>query len=1416
MKRLLSTIFATLLVLTCALCFWSCGDSSETKPQKLDAPVIVLTGNVAIWEGNINAERFEISIDGSLSFVENTFTSKELENGQSIKLRAIGDGVKYLTSDWSNLVTFEDTSLDIPSNSDITSDSNITIDTGSQDTSTDTGSTDSGNSDLTPDDSTSDPDPKPDPEPEPNPDPNPEPTPEPDDAPTYLGIIGSKEQPSIQGGVPSIIKPVSARAMSLFRNAGQYRSYEDALKEYYQNTDNYLGSYPEESNYDIYATPNETVYIQIWLDNTAQYTILSLKLNGVKYQIGGGLSSFFIESEGVHYNCVYVTVTIPENAYTEKDYVVSDIEYIANTFINADGTDEFMNENNTVSVGLPYNAQKSVANSFEEATITTNSAEISFNLSDNDSLKSLSGGWLGVLVYDGYNIVFNQKAETGSNTISLSGLVEKTAYVVYAYIYGDLHDGRGVIPHTVGVYEFITQSAVDSFEVEADYYANADYSESGGEEADSGLSIRVSLYLSSPTATYDKLELYKGDELILTDENFNYSKKIDDLLAETTYKVRIYYSDNEYTEHYVEEYVTTGKLEMPKMELHEINPFVKSVGFVFECPEKGFLRIANYKNLRVRISQSNYDEVRHQDFILELCDDPTILPTLQKEYDDAIANNDWGHANVLYHEKLYYYQRANELMTSGDFSDNGTDKAKWSEFFSNYSKTFYLGDDDFFVNDFYAYLIFRDYFTMFNGNDNCEYEVIAEVDMKDGNGFVKKTLNSSQKYIRPINHEYNRVSFDTSIDGFNITINPTCEFDGDKYDLAIISYKVNIYDRNWKLVDTLYTSKEINLKDYDESAWINAYTLAMKGEAILPSEDAIIKYFDWRAIFEILLNVEFPQEDDFDGESNNTGDVVVDGNGNIVKGGNGARGEKIIANQKERQLLRDLLAYDYTEDYEYRFKSQMINEFQCDEFYYDLIEGLEDEDEILEALISGALNSSIIRVLNSVIGSIQHYMTWHGSAEDEIYIGFKQIIEKYLQENNLMPEVNWEESYRRVMTFEDFYYFYPFGEYETVKLEIDKNKYPAGEYHIGVSFRYDSFDEDYYDTQYANDSLYITSQLPVPSINISNEGYIEGMEVNIDSFWDYHFEVEIKNASNVVIFSGSNHDLTEGINQLSKGYSIKARTVFNDGATSNIYVGNSEWTDWYTFNGPKLEAPYIDYNYGECGATWYTEIGGNIGYYVYTVNGGEEIKVTTNGEQITPLKNNDVLRIKAVASDEGIANGYNDSNWTEFICADDRQQLSAPTNVQINEGKLTWTIVDGAGCYVVEITKGTERRTEQVDSNTFYDIKPGETYRVRAKTYNAELKASLYSESYTYSVKLDNPEMVKASTSRVTWSDVAYADGYYYKIGENGEIKSTSGNLILPAKEGLTEGDQIYVQAYAEGCISSDWVLIWTYTSEGK
>ncbi len=113
-KTRLSTIFLLVLTLLCGLFILaSCGGSANnpdesvsSTPVKLSSPTVVLTDDTATWGADAAADKFEISIDGSLSYIENSVTSKKLTDGQTLKVRAIGDGVKYLDSAWSNAVTY--------------------------------------------------------------------------------------------------------------------------------------------------------------------------------------------------------------------------------------------------------------------------------------------------------------------------------------------------------------------------------------------------------------------------------------------------------------------------------------------------------------------------------------------------------------------------------------------------------------------------------------------------------------------------------------------------------------------------------------------------------------------------------------------------------------------------------------------------------------------------------------------------------------------------------------------------------------------------------------------------------------------------------------------------------------------------------------------------------------------------------------------------------------------------------------------------------------------------------------------------------------------------------------------------------------------------------------------------------------
>lgn len=111
-KRLLSLLLALCMMVLGIMVLTACDDEQEPiDPKKLEAPVITLTDNVAAWEANSNADKFEISLDGNLSYVENTVTSKTLTDGQILKVRAVGDGSTYSTSDWSNSVTYTASTL---------------------------------------------------------------------------------------------------------------------------------------------------------------------------------------------------------------------------------------------------------------------------------------------------------------------------------------------------------------------------------------------------------------------------------------------------------------------------------------------------------------------------------------------------------------------------------------------------------------------------------------------------------------------------------------------------------------------------------------------------------------------------------------------------------------------------------------------------------------------------------------------------------------------------------------------------------------------------------------------------------------------------------------------------------------------------------------------------------------------------------------------------------------------------------------------------------------------------------------------------------------------------------------------------------------------------------------------------------
>ena len=107
-KRLLSFVVLICIVTICAMGLIACAgeDGTPGNPQQLAAPTITLDGDTATWEANPKASGYEISVNGSILKVSATVTSRQLIEGVTIKVRAVGDGTSYLTSEWSNTVTY--------------------------------------------------------------------------------------------------------------------------------------------------------------------------------------------------------------------------------------------------------------------------------------------------------------------------------------------------------------------------------------------------------------------------------------------------------------------------------------------------------------------------------------------------------------------------------------------------------------------------------------------------------------------------------------------------------------------------------------------------------------------------------------------------------------------------------------------------------------------------------------------------------------------------------------------------------------------------------------------------------------------------------------------------------------------------------------------------------------------------------------------------------------------------------------------------------------------------------------------------------------------------------------------------------------------------------------------------------------
>ncbi|MBQ8406616.1 MAG: hypothetical protein IJY38_01740, partial [Clostridia bacterium] len=643
MKKVLTLIIVFCMAFFGAVGFTACGEESTT--QKLSAPSVKLTENVSSWEEDLNADKFEISLDGNLSYVENTVTSKTLTDGQTLKLRAVGNGINYTTSDWSNSVTYtagtsapSATKLSAPtvtlSSTGLASWSAVANASGyaykinggaeTQTAATSvqltdgqsiqvkavgdgTNYTDSDYSTAktyTAGSST--------------------PTPTPTQAPTYIGITASTEEPSANDA--SSIMPMSTSLLLSMRV-----SLEESLRSYLSDSNNALGdTVPMESDYQIYSSAGNTVYIQIWLNNPDQNTILSLKLNGMKYQSGGALQSFFVEDGDSYLNCVYVAVTIPANTYQEVSYEVTEIEYVEGANISQDGKSVLIDQDkDTVAIGLPYE-QSLPTVEISNATQTASSISFNASVSDEDGFVALVGGWLRVIIYDQNNqILAQQKLTNGNNTVTFNDLSAETYYNVMAFVLADTRDGNGVYVHTVASTGCRTESVL-SCNIQSELLQNA-------QTGKYYPSIRINAQLSDSSFSFTKVEVcnwsdWGENEEVLYTAAFDgaIDSIVADLLNGQTYVVKVYYKNASNIEQAYRDYVHIENLEYPWLYEHCLAYGLIDdaiLGFDFGTNK------SNFDNLTIKIIDEYSKQYLAED-ALYLLDNPNAVAELEAQWNN--------------------------------------------------------------------------------------------------------------------------------------------------------------------------------------------------------------------------------------------------------------------------------------------------------------------------------------------------------------------------------------------------------------------------------------------------------------------------------------------------------------------------------------------------------------------------------------------------------------------------------------------------------------------------------------------------------------------------------------------------------------------------------------------------------------
>ena len=169
------------------------------------------------------------------------------------------------------------------------------------------------------------------------------------------------------------------------------------------------------SKQDIYyATPNQNIYIHIYISNPNQFEILSFTLNGQKY------SSYMFES-GSTQELLILKLNVGD-AHGIVDYTIDQIKYIDGTEIK----DVKIGGDQTVKAGIRTEDQ--VTANVTDLQIGTNSISFNATVTDRDNLIAYNNGVIKAVLFNGEALVAEKELTLGANTVAFDNLTNGTVY----------------------------------------------------------------------------------------------------------------------------------------------------------------------------------------------------------------------------------------------------------------------------------------------------------------------------------------------------------------------------------------------------------------------------------------------------------------------------------------------------------------------------------------------------------------------------------------------------------------------------------------------------------------------------------------------------------------------------------------------------------------------------------------------------------------------------------------------------------------------------------------------------------------------------------------------------------------------------------------------------------------------------